>query len=96
MKYETFHHQQIPKIGFGSARLGGKFVGGILADRNHDEFFLAALRSALNLGFTHFDTAELYGGGHAEELIGRAVHEFRYEAGKDFRHHQNLADPPCL
>ena len=61
MKYETLNNTQIPKIGFGSARLGGRFVGGILADRNHDEFFLAALRSALNLGYTHFDTAELYG-----------------------------------
>ena len=75
MKYETLDNIQIPKIGFGSARLGGRFVGGILADRSHDEFFLSALRSALNLGYTHFDAAELYGGGHAEELIGRAIHE---------------------
>jgi diketogulonate reductase-like aldo/keto reductase len=75
MKYETINNLNVPKIGFGSARLGGRFVGGILADRSHDEFFLSALRSALSLGFTHFDTAELYGGGHAEELIGRAIHE---------------------
>ena len=75
MKYETLNNLKIPKIGFGSARLGGRFVGGILAHRNHDEFFLSALRSALNFGYTHFDTAELYGGGHAEELIGRAIHE---------------------
>ena len=75
MKYETINNIQIPKIGFGSARLGGRFVGGILADRSHDEFFLSALRSALNLGFTHFDSAEIYGGGHAEELIGRAIRE---------------------
>jgi diketogulonate reductase-like aldo/keto reductase len=75
MKYETLHNVQIPKIGFGSARLGGRFVGGILADRSHDEFFLSALRSALDLGYRHFDSAELYGGGHAEKLIGRAIHE---------------------
>jgi len=47
MKYETINDQQIPKIGLGSARLGGRFVGGILADRNHDEFLLSTLRSAL-------------------------------------------------
>ncbi len=75
MKYETLQDVQIPKIGFGSARLGGRFVGGILADHSHDEFFLSALRSAIDLGYRHFDSAELYGGGHAEELIGRAVHE---------------------
>jgi hypothetical protein len=27
MKYETINNTQIPKIGFGSARLGGRFVG---------------------------------------------------------------------
>ncbi len=84
MKYETLNNTQIPKIGFGSARLGGRFVGGILADRSHDEFFLSALRSALNLGYTHFDTAELYGGGHAEELIGRAIHDFGAKREKVF------------
>ncbi len=84
MKYETLHNQQIPKIGFGSARLGGRFVGGILADRNHDEFFLSALRSALSLGYRHFDSSELYGGGHAEELIGRAIHESGVKREKIF------------
>ncbi|HUI88515.1 MAG TPA: aldo/keto reductase [Anaerolineales bacterium] len=79
MKYETLDNIQIPKIGFGSARLGGRFVGGILADRNRDEFFLSALRSAIALGYRHFDSAELYGGGHAEELIGRALHESEVE-----------------
>jgi len=75
MKHETLNNVQIPKIGFGSARLGGRFVGGILADRGHDDFFLPALRSAIDLGYRHFDSAELYGGGHAEELIGRAIQE---------------------
>ncbi len=84
MKYETLHNVQIPKIGFGSARLGGRFVGGILADRNHDEFFLSALRSALHLGYVHFDSAELYGAGHAEELIGRAIFESGLKREKIF------------
>ena len=35
----------------------------------------AALRSALEIGYTHFDTAEYYSNGHAEELLGRAVRE---------------------
>ena len=84
MKYETLHNVQIPKIGFGSARLGGRFVGGILAHRTHDEFFLSALRSALHLGYVHFDSAELYGQGHAEELIGRAIFESGLKREKIF------------
>lgn len=34
---------------------------------------LAALREGLSLGMTHVDTAEMYGSGAAEEIVGEAV-----------------------
>jgi diketogulonate reductase-like aldo/keto reductase len=34
---------------------------------------IAALRRALDLGMTHIDTAELYGSGAAEEIVGEAI-----------------------
>jgi diketogulonate reductase-like aldo/keto reductase len=34
---------------------------------------LAALRKGLSLGMTHIDTAEMYGSGAAEELVGKAI-----------------------
>ena len=34
---------------------------------------IAALRRGLDLGATHIDTAEMYGSGAAEELVGEAV-----------------------
>lgn len=34
---------------------------------------IAALRRGLDLGMTHIDTAELYGSGAAEELVGQAI-----------------------
>lgn len=34
---------------------------------------VAALRRGLDLGMTHIDTAELYGGGAAEEIVGEAM-----------------------
>jgi len=34
---------------------------------------IAALRGGLDLGMTHIDTAELYGSGAAEELVGEAI-----------------------
>ncbi|MBK0297236.1 aldo/keto reductase, partial [Bacillus sp. S34] len=37
----------------------------------------AAIRRAFDLGVTHFDTAEMYGWGAGEELLGAAVHPFR-------------------
>jgi diketogulonate reductase-like aldo/keto reductase len=69
MKYETIHNLQIPKIGFGTWTIGGEGS----ADLAQDSRSLAALRSALELGYTHFDTAEYYAAGHAEELLGMAV-----------------------
>jgi diketogulonate reductase-like aldo/keto reductase len=36
---------------------------------------MAALRSALDIGYTLFDTAEVYALGHSEELVGRAIRE---------------------
>lgn len=69
MKYETLGTLQIPKIGYGTWRIGG----GMSADHSLDRRSLAALRSALALGYTHFDTAETYANGHSEELIRRAL-----------------------
>jgi diketogulonate reductase-like aldo/keto reductase len=34
---------------------------------------LAALRRGLDLGLTHIDTAEMYGSGAAEEVVGEAI-----------------------
>jgi len=73
MKYETLHDLTLPKIGFGTWKIGGESS----ANPKVDSISLAALRSALELGYTHFDTAEMYASGHAEELIGLAVRESR-------------------
>ncbi|HMB23512.1 MAG TPA: aldo/keto reductase [Anaerolineales bacterium] len=71
MKHETVHGLSIPKIGFGTWTIGG----GSYADPHADPASLAALRAALEIGYTHFDTAESYAAGHSEELVGRAIRE---------------------
>jgi diketogulonate reductase-like aldo/keto reductase len=72
MIYETIYNgKQIPKLGFGTWKIGG----GSRADRKLDAPSLAALRCALELGYTHFDTAEIYADGHSEELLGQAIRE---------------------
>jgi len=69
MKYETIHDLTLPKIGFGTWKIGGN------SSPNHavDSKSLAALRYALEIGYTHFDTAEMYASGHSEDLVGEAV-----------------------
>ncbi|MCL4836033.1 MAG: aldo/keto reductase [Caldilineaceae bacterium] len=72
MNYEILPNGlSVPKIGFGCWKIGGEHS----ADPSLDGWSLAALRSALELGYTHFDTAETYAKGHSEELTGQAVRE---------------------
>jgi diketogulonate reductase-like aldo/keto reductase len=71
MKYETVYGLSVPKVGFGTWRIGGDSY----ADPKLDSLSLTALRTALEVGYTHFDTAEGYAAGHSEELVGRAVRE---------------------
>jgi diketogulonate reductase-like aldo/keto reductase len=73
MKYETLHGIQVPKIGFGTWRIGGEGS----ADPSQDDKSLLALHSALELGYIHFDTAEFYAQGHSEELLADAVRDSR-------------------
>ncbi len=61
----------LPALGLGTWRMGG----GMSADTSRDAEVLEALRYALQIGYRHFDTAEIYGNGHAEELLGRALRE---------------------
>lgn len=60
---------RLPVLGAGTWRIGG----GAEADCSHDDAAVAALCATLDDGFTHIDTAEMYGAGHTEELLGRAL-----------------------
>jgi aryl-alcohol dehydrogenase-like predicted oxidoreductase len=62
---------EVSEIGYG-----GWGIGGGWGDQN-DEEALRALKRALDLGVTFFDTALGYGNGHSERLIGRAVADVR-------------------
>jgi len=76
MKYRQFGRTEltVSEIGFGAWAIGGPAeVGGVAigwgdADDTTSE---QALRHALDLGITLYDTADFYGLGHSEELIGR-------------------------
>jgi diketogulonate reductase-like aldo/keto reductase len=53
-------------------------VGGELSsDRTRDTAQIDALRMGIDLGMTFIDTAEVYGNGHSEELVGQAVRGIR-------------------
>jgi aryl-alcohol dehydrogenase-like predicted oxidoreductase len=58
---------EVSEIGFGGWGIGGGW--GFQDDRGA----IRALKRALDLGVTFFDTALGYGNGHSEELIGQAT-----------------------
>ena len=63
---------QITSIGFGSWAVGGggyQFGWG----PQDDEQSIVAIRHALDLGINWIDTAAVYGLGHAEEVVARAL-----------------------
>lgn len=70
MKTKPLPNQEtIPAIGLGTWSMGG----GMSPAPGRDDKALKALETALDLGYTHIDTAEMYAAGHTEELIGRAI-----------------------
>jgi len=58
-----------PRLGFGAWAVGGTGWGAPSAEGDR----LAAVRRALELGITFFDTAPTYGDGASESLLGRAL-----------------------
>jgi aryl-alcohol dehydrogenase-like predicted oxidoreductase len=67
MRYRPFGGTggSVSEIGFGAWAIGGSWWG-----PSDDDDSRAALRRAADLGVTFFDTAQVYGDGHSEELLG--------------------------
>jgi diketogulonate reductase-like aldo/keto reductase len=66
---------ELPVLGFGTWLMGGERE----PDYSNDEKDINSIKNALDIGLMHIDTAELYGGGHAEELIAEAIKDFKRE-----------------
>ncbi|GAB3290620.1 aldo/keto reductase [Parasphingorhabdus pacifica] len=64
--------ETVPALGQGTWHMGDK------PTKREDE--VAALRHGLDLGLTLIDTAEMYGNGAAEQLVGEAIRGRRDDA----------------
>jgi diketogulonate reductase-like aldo/keto reductase len=82
---------RIPTYGLGTWGMGGWQD----PDTTYDKEDLSVIRAAIELGVQHIDTAEMYGGGHAEELVGKAIRGFDrsrlFLASKAVAHHLSRA-----
>src|SRR4051812_50008182 len=71
---------QVSALGLGCGAIGGPFtVNGRPAGWGEvdDDESIRAIRRALELGVRLFDTADVYGCGHSERVLGRAIAERR-------------------
>jgi len=67
--------RKISKIGLGTWQFGSRDWG--YGQQYADQVAHAIVRRALELGVTLFDTAEIYGFGRSERILGRALGEDR-------------------
>jgi len=59
----------VSEVGFGAWAIGGSW------GETDDDESLAALHAAVDAGVTFFDTADVYGDGRSERLLGRLLRE---------------------
>lgn len=62
---------EVSSIGFGCWGMSGAYGKG------DDRTSIATIQQAFDLGVTFFDTADIYGNGHNESLVGKSIQSFR-------------------
>lgn len=78
MQYRKFGNTDlvVSEIGFGAWAIGGGAMIGNTAigwGDTDDNVSIKAIHSALDGGINFFDTADIYGLGHSEELLGKII-----------------------
>src|SRR2546422_11060143 len=82
---------KVSEIGFGAWAIGGNAHGNSYGPTDDTES-VATVRHAIDLGVNFFDTADVYGWGHSEEILGEALSGRRdgvhiaTKVGGDFYH----------
>src|SRR6185503_2900270 len=66
----------VSEIGFGAWAIGGNDFGNSYGPTD-DDTSRRAIRRAFDLGCTFFDTADVYGHGHSEALLGETLQHVR-------------------
>ncbi|ELZ79421.1 aldo/keto reductase family oxidoreductase [Haloferax larsenii JCM 13917] len=79
---------EVSEVGFGAWVVGTDWWG----DRSDDDS-IEMIHHAIDQGITFFDTGDVYGHGHSEEVVGEALADYRDEVtvatkiGYDFYNH---------
>ncbi len=76
MKYRTLGRTgfEVSELSFGAWAIGGQRRGNEVAPID-DAGSVEAITTALEMGCNFFDTADIYGYGHSEEILGRGLRQ---------------------
>ncbi len=102
MKFRIFGNTDmlVSEVGFGAWAIGGGAMIGSTAigwGKTDDAVSEKAIYAALDAGINFFDTADIYGLGHSEELLGKTIGNKKdiliaSKAGNVARHDQFTVD----
>src|SRR5438132_633002 len=78
MKYREFGNTgiKVSEIGFGAWAIGGNEHGNSYGPTD-DKDSLEAIHRAIDLGCNFFDSADVYGFGHSEDVLGKGLKNYR-------------------
>lgn len=71
MKTVTINQQKLPSLGIGTWEMGNSPAG-----QNEE---ISAIQAGLDAGLRVIDTAEMYGNGRSERLVGQAIKPYKRE-----------------
>lgn len=71
MKTVTINQQKLPSLGIGTWEMGNS-----PAEQNEE---ISAIQAGLDAGLRVIDTAEMYGNGRSERLVGQAIKPYKRE-----------------
>lgn len=74
MKHRMFGDARVSEVGLGCWQIGGDQWGDV-----SDTDAMDVLRASVEAGVTFLDTADVYGAGRSEELIGRFLKNYKRE-----------------
>lgn len=66
-KFKTLNNEELSAIGYGCWAIGGTW------NNSDDLKSIETIKKAIDLGVNFFDVALVYGMGHSEEILGKAI-----------------------
>lgn len=72
---DTLCGRPVSGIGLGTFGMGGRMS----PEKGNESVHIDAIRYAIDKGVNVIDTAEMYAGGHTEEVVGEAISRYKRE-----------------